>query len=46
MADDEEHLPATLDEARTQLRDGLDNARKLVEQARFMLSGESDESRA
>ncbi|MGV3556268.1 MAG: hypothetical protein ACO1OD_13545 [Croceibacterium sp.] len=46
MADEEENLPTTLDEARTQLRDGLDNARKLVERARAMLSGESDESPA
>jgi hypothetical protein len=38
--------PASLDETRTQLSAGLDKARRLVEQARFMLGGENDESPA
>ena len=38
--------PASLDETRAQLTAGLDKARKLVEQARFMLGGENDESPA
>jgi hypothetical protein len=38
--------PASLDETRAQLTAGLDKARRLVEQARFMLGGENDESPA
>lgn len=45
-----EHEPdlgsANLDETRAQLSAGLDKARRLVEQARFMLGGENDESPA
>jgi hypothetical protein len=37
---------ASLDETRAQLTAGLDKARRLVEQARFMLGGENDESPA
>jgi len=39
-------VSASLDETRAQLSAGLDKARRLVEQARFMLGGENDESPA
>ena len=35
-----------LDEARAQLREGLDNAKKLVERTRFLLNGEPDPNAA
>lgn len=46
MPDGTEETASSLDETQTRLREGLDKARKLVEQARFMLGGESDESPA
>ena len=46
MRNNPDDAPRSPDEAREQLREGLDNARRLVEQAKFMLGGESDESPA
>lgn len=46
MRDNADETAPSFEEAREQLREGLDKARKLVERARFRLSGESDESPA
>jgi hypothetical protein len=46
MREDADDPPPSFDETRAQLHEGLDKARKLVERARFMLGGDSDESPA
>jgi hypothetical protein len=47
MREPSDETAPSFDEAREQLREGLENARRLVEQARFMFGGgESDESPA
>ena len=46
MGEDGEEPALSFDETREQLLEGLDNARRLVRQARLMLGGESDESPA
>jgi hypothetical protein len=46
MGEDGKEAALSFDETREQLLEGLDNARRLVEQAKFMLGGESDESPA
>lgn len=46
MGEEGEEAARSFDETREQLLEGLDKARKLVKQARFMLGGESDESPA
>jgi len=46
MADHPEEVPASLEQTQAALRESLDNARKLVEQAKFMFRGDSDESAA
>lgn len=46
MRDNTEEAAPSFDEAREQLREGLDKARKLVDQAKVILGGESDESPA
>jgi hypothetical protein len=44
--DEADAASAELEDARTRLSAGIDNARRLVQQARFMLGGENDESPA
>lgn len=46
MGEDGEEAVLSFDETREQLLEGLGNARRLVEQAKFMLGGETDESPA
>jgi hypothetical protein len=42
----EQPAASSPDEAQARLHEGLDNVRRLVKQARFMLGGENDESPA
>ena len=46
MPESPDEAPPTLEQTQAQLREGLDNARKLVEEAKFMLRSEGDESAA
>ena len=46
MGEEGEDAALSFDETRERLLEGLDNARRLVAQARFMLGGDSDESPA
>ena len=46
MGEEGEEAARSFDETREQLLEGLDKARRLVKQAKFMLGGESDESPA
>lgn len=42
MSNKADSADAAVEEARVQLREGLDNAKKLVERTRFLLNGETD----